>query len=173
MLKYCSTTKRESQDLLEKYINENEAHGLSFSTLSSKYPPSLKNILEEINNNFGINRESGNFTDLANQGILFLNTILTVEAKKSLSHKNIGWEKFTLNLIKYINELDKNIVFMLWGNDAIKYKKYLTNEKFLVLTSSHPSPLSVYRGFRGCNHFKLANDFLEQNNISKINYEEK
>lgn len=154
----------------DPYINENEAHGLAFSTLNSKYPPSLKNILEEINNNFNINRTNGNFSDLASQGILFLNTILTVEAKKSLSHKNIGWEKFTLNLMKFLNNQQKPIVFMLWGNDAIKYQKYLTNNKFLILTSSHPSPLSVYRGFRGCKHFSIANEYLKSNNINIINY---
>jgi len=107
-----------------------------------------------------INKTNGNLEFLARKGILLLNTILTVQENVPLSHKNKGWEKFTDLIIKEINDKKNNVIFFLWGNEAIKKKNLITNKTHLVLESSHPSPLGAYKGFIGCNHFKIANQFF-------------
>lgn len=150
----------------DPYINDNQAMGLAFSVPQGERPPaSLQNIFKEIKDetNFDSCVTGGDLTVWAKQGVLLLNTSLTVQAYYSNSHQNIGWETFTDAVIKYLNALeDKHIVFMLWGNNAISKKKYLTNPNHLVLTSAHPSPLSAHKGFFGNNHFVKANEFLRQ-----------
>lgn len=157
----------------DPYHEPNQAHGLCFSVLPSqpKLPPSLKNIYKEIEREFGgLNRQNGFLEDLAKQGVLMLNTVLTVRQGQAASHKKQGWEEFTDNVIKYVNSLDKPIVFFLWGNPAREKKPLLTNPRHLVLETSHPSPLSVRRGFEGCNHFRLCNEFLVENEEKPINW---
>lgn len=147
----------------DPYFNEYEAHGLSFSVYGSKITPTLRNIFQELKDDLGIIRTDTNLTDWALQGVLLLNMILTVEQKKPLSHKNIGWQNFTYKIIQELNKKD-DIVFVLWGNESIKLKYLLTNQNNLVLTSSHPSPLSSYRGFFGSKVFSKINNFLKERN---------
>ena len=139
----------------DPYHEPNQAHGLSFSVLSD--------LGVEI-------KQDGNLDYLAKQGVLLLNTILTVEHGKALAHKSFGWEKFTDNVIKYINTLDKPIVYILWGSNAISKTKMITNPKHYVITSVHPSPLSSYRGFFGSKPFSKTNEFLKNNNIEEIKW---
>lgn len=150
----------------DPYINENEAHGLAFSVKNNKAPKSLVNIFKELENDLGIKRTNPDLSDWASQGVLLLNTILTVNKGSSLSHKNYGWEKFTSNIIKYINDNLSNIVFVLWGNDAKKYKQYIDTKKHFVIESSHPSPLGAYKGFINSKPFSKINLFL----LNKKNY---
>ena len=156
----------------DPYHGPNQAHGLSFSVDKDiKLPPSLKNIYKELNNDLGIEiKDSGNLTSWAKQGVLLLNTVLTVEQGKPNSHKKIGWTIFTDKIIELLNERKEPIVFLLWGNNAIEKKKLITNDNHLVLTSPHPSPFSAYNGFFGCNHFSKTNEFLKNNNMSIIKW---
>ena len=158
----------------DPYHNENQAHGLSFSVPTSqrKIPPSLVNIYKELHDDVGTYiPNNGNLIKWAKQGVLMLNTILTVRAHAAFSHQGKGWEQFTDAIIKIINDTDRPIVFMLWGSAAIAKKKMLNNPKHLILTTVHPSPLSAYRGFFGCKHFSKANKFLTDNNISPIDWQ--
>ncbi len=153
----------------DPYHGENQAHGLAFSVQHGiKVPPSLVNIYKEID---GEKRVSGNLESWAKQGVLLLNTVLTVEAGKAGSHRNKGWEKFTDEIIKSINKKDTPIVFLFWGKPAQAKASLITNPIHHVLTAPHPSPLSAHTGFFGCNHFKLANDILEQTGQTPINWE--
>lgn len=156
----------------DPYINENEAMGLSFSVPSgTKIPPSLRNIYKELSTDLNINiPKSGDLSKLAEEGVLLLNTILTVEKKKSLSHKNIGWETFTDNILKYINSNKDNLVIILLGDNAIKKEKIFTNNTYLILKSTHPSPLSAYRGFLGSKIFSKTNEYLRSKSIKEINW---
>ncbi|AZP36336.1 Uracil-DNA glycosylase [Candidatus Annandia adelgestsuga] len=155
----------------DPYVKNNQADGLAFSVSKNvDIPPSLNNIYKEIKSNFtNFNiPKNGCLIKWAKQGVLLLNTILTVEKNKKLSHKNIGWEIFTNKIIKLINMYKSKIVFLLWGLQA-KKKAYLINpKKNLILTSSHPSPLSANYGFFGCKHFLISNKFLIKNNIKEI-----
>lgn len=145
----------------DPYHEEGQAMGLSFSVPDGiKLPPSLVNIFKELNRSLGINNKSGNLTKWASQGVLLLNTTLTVEKGKANSHKDLGWDKFTDRVIQELNKKDKPVIFVLWGNPSIEKEKLITNKIHHILTSSHPSPLSCYRGFNGCNHFKIINDLL-------------
>src|SRR5690606_3469764 len=156
----------------DPYHGPNQAHGLSFSVKTKPLPPSLQNIYKELYDDLGlIPSESGNLTPWAKQGVLLLNTILTVEAHKPLSHKNKGWEIFTLEVIKLLNQLDQPIVFILWGSHAQSFKKYLSNKNHLIIESPHPSPLSSYRGFFGSKPFSNTNDFLINHNVKPIDWE--
>lgn len=160
----------------DPYHEKGQAHGLSFSVKEGvKLPPSLRNIYKEIKEETGVDnlseKESGYLKKWADSGILLLNTILTVKEHEALSHKNLGWEKFTDAAIKALNDSDRKVVFILWGNHSIKKKGMITNENALVLTGAHPSPLSAYRGFFGCMHFRDAKNFLEDNGISGIDWE--
>ncbi|WP_367681195.1 uracil-DNA glycosylase [Buchnera aphidicola] len=150
----------------DPYYNKNQANGLAFSVYSqcTIIPPSLKNIFKEINNDLNKNKlySDGCLIRWAKQGILLLNTILTVEEKKPMSHANIGWEIFTNQIINIINQLRKNIIFILWGSFAKKKLPLINTKKHFILTSSHPSPLSAHRGFIGCNHFSKTNKLLLQ-----------
>ncbi|MEG2457927.1 MAG: uracil-DNA glycosylase [Bacilli bacterium] len=154
----------------DPYHEKNQAHGLSFSVENDKLPPSLKNIFKELQNDLGICNNIGNLTSWAQEGILLLNSILTVEEHKALSHKDLGWQVFTDYIIKEVNKIDRPIVFLLFG-EAAKSKKYLiTNKKHLIIECSHPSPFSVYKGFYGSKCFSRTNNFLNKNNIKEIDF---
>lgn len=160
----------------DPYINEGQAHGLSFSVKEewAQFPPSLKNIYREIGSDLGVEIDldkcSRNLTNWAEQGVLLLNTSLTVRAGKSNSHYGRGWEIFTNAIIEYLGKNKENIVFLLWGNNAINKKRFIDQDKNLVLTSVHPSPLSVHRGFFGCKHFSKANTYLKDNGLGEIKW---
>lgn len=155
----------------DPYHGENEAHGLSFSVKEGvKMPPSLRNIFKELYSDIGVKRNQTDLTDWAKQGVLLLNSIMTVVKDTPLSHKNKGWEIFTDNIIKYLGEREQPIVFILWGSYARSKKELITNKNHLILESVHPSPLSSSRGFFGSKPFSKANEFLLKNNIEKINW---
>lgn len=155
----------------DPYHEVNQAHGLAFSVLCEKLPPSLVNIYKEMASDLNVEvKQDGNLDYLAKQGVLLLNTILSVRNGAALSHKSFGWEIFTDNVIKYLNKVDKPIVFILWGGNAISKTKLLNNPKHLIITSPHPSPLSSYRGFFGSKPFSKTNEFLINNNIKPINW---
>lgn len=155
----------------DPYHGVNEAHGLSFSVQGSvKRPPSLNNIFKELYDDLGIKRENNDLTDWAQQGVLLLNSIMTVVKDTPASHQNKGWEIFTDNIIRYLNEREDPVIFVLWGNYAKSKQKLITNKQHLVLTSVHPSPFSVYNGFFGSKPFSKINNFLEKNNKTKIDW---
>ena len=158
----------------DPYINEHEAHGLCFSVLpeQKKLPPSLQNIYKELNADLGCEiPNNGYLKKWAQQGVLLLNTVLTVRAHESNSHKGKGWEHFTDAIIRAVNEQDRPIVYMLWGSHAQQKIPMLNNPKHLILKAPHPSPLSAHRGFFGCRHFSQANEFLEKNGIEPIDWQ--
>ena len=155
----------------DPYHGFGQAQGLAFSTPSNiKNPPSMQNILKEINSDLGKISfcEDGDLTTWAKQGVMLLNTILTVEEAKPKSHHNLGWEVFTDNIIKYISDNCENTIFILWGSPAISKTKLIDTKKHHILTAPHPSPLSSYRGFFGCKHFSKTNEFLINNGSSPI-----
>ena len=155
----------------DPYHGENEAHGLSFSVREGvKMPPSLLNIFKELYSDLGIKRTKTDLTDWANEGVLLLNSIMTVVKDTPLSHKGKGWETFTDKIIEKLGEREQVMVFILWGSYARSKKELIKNKKHLILESVHPSPLSANRGFFGSKPFSKANEFLEKNNISKINW---
>ena len=156
----------------DPYYNQGQAMGLSFSVKDGiKPPPSLVNIYREISNDLNqeINISSGNLTHWAEQGVFLLNTTLTVRDGEPLSHKGHGWEIFTDNVIRALNENDNPKVFLLWGNNAKAKKNLITNKNHLILEAGHPSPLSV-RYFYGCKHFSKTNDFLIKNGLKPIKW---
>ncbi len=157
----------------DPYHEENEAQGLAFSVNENvKIPPSLRNIYKELNNDLNCYiPNNGNLTKWAKQGVLLINDILTVEIHKALSHKDIGWRIFTNKIIQKLNDKNGPIVFILWGNEAIKKEKYLNNPKHLIIKSAHPSPLSANRGFFGSKPFSKTNDFLIKNNLKPIDWQ--
>ena len=130
----------------------------------------LLNIFKELYNDLGIKRTKSDLTDWAKKGVFLLNSIMTVVKDSPLSHKEKGWEVFTDNIIKYLNERNEPIVFLLWGSYARSKKSLITNKRHLILESVHPSPLSAYRGFFGSKPFSKINSFLEKNNIEKIEW---
>lgn len=156
----------------DPYINRNQAHGLAFSVLNGVLPPSLKNIYKEIESDLGIkmSNDNGNLTKWAEQGVLLLNTVLTVRAGESNSHAKRGWELFTDSIIRYFGESDTPKVFMLWGRNAQNKERLIDNKKHLILKAPHPSPLSAYNGFFGCKHFSKANAFLKENGSKEIDW---
>ena len=147
----------------DPYHGPNQAHGLSFSVKPGiKTPPSLVNIYKELEADLNIPiANHGYLINWARQGVLLLNSVLTVEASKAGSHQNNGWETFTDQVIQLINEHHQGVVFMLWGSYAQKKGRHIDRSKHCVLESVHPSPLSAYRGFFGCGHFSKANQYLE------------
>lgn len=156
----------------DPYHDDNQANGLAFSVNDGiKLPPSLVNIYKEIESEYQckVNRR-GNLEYLARQGVLLLNTVLTVRAHNANSHKDIGWEIFTDKIIEKLNEREDPVIFVLWGNNAIKKEKLINKERHYVLTAAHPSPLSAYRGFFGCNHFKKINEILRYLNKEEIKW---
>ena len=157
----------------DPYHEPNQAHGLSFSVKKGvEPPPSLKNIFKEINDELGIDNSGkhGELTNWAKSGVLLLNTVLTVRRGMANSHKDKGWENFTDSVISLLNEREKPVVFLLWGNNAKAKRKLITGKQHLVLASAHPSPLSAYHGFFGCGHFAEANRFLEANGMEPVNW---
>lgn len=156
----------------DPYHGEGEAHGLSFSVQKGvKIPPSLKNIYKELYSDLGIVPEdNGDLSKWAKQGVLLLNSVLTVEKDKAASHRDIGWDALTDYIIKLLNLKEEPIVFILWGNFAKKKAKLITNEKHLIITSAHPSPLSASRGFFGSKPFSKANNFLVNNKLKPIDW---
>lgn len=152
----------------DPYHGKGQAQGFSFSTPSDiKNPPSMQNILKEIYDDLGEASTclDGDLTPWAQQGVLLLNAILTVEEGSPKSHHKLGWETFTDNIIKYISQNCEGIVFILWGSPAIAKSALIDNKKHYILTAPHPSPLSSYRGFFGCKHFSKTNEILK--NIGK------
>lgn len=149
----------------DPYHQPGQAMGMSFSVREGvPLPPSLQNIYREIATSTGQTQpESGDLTRWAEQGVLLLNAVLTVRDSAPKSHSGKGWERFTDFIIAKLNERERPIVFLLWGADARKKRELITNPAHLVLTAPHPSPLSASRGFFGCNHFNLANEFIVQN----------
>ena len=156
----------------DPYHEPNQAMGMSFSVPSStKIPPSLANIFKEIESELNIKcLKNGDLTRWAKQGVLLLNSVLTVKKGIANSHKNIGWETFTSKIISLINEKKEPVIFVLWGANAKALKPLIKNSQHFVLTSSHPSPLSAYNGFFGCGHFSKINSILKQNNKTPIDW---
>ena len=157
----------------DPYHGPNQAHGLSFSVSPGvKIPPSLLNIYKELNSDLGCYiPNNGYLKKWADQGVLLLNTSLTVRAGEANSHKNKGWEIFTDKIISLINEKTDPVVFLLWGNNAINKKKLITNKQHLILSSTHPSPLSASRGFFGSKPFSKINKFLISVNKAPIDWQ--
>jgi len=157
----------------DPYHGPGQAHGLCFSVPEGvRPPPSLLNIYKELESDLGkkVNFQNGNLEAWANQGVFLLNTTLTVEKSKPLSHQDLGWSKFTDKVIALINKELKNIVFILWGSHAQTKKNLIDINKHHILTSPHPSPLSAHRGFFGSKPFSKTNDFLESKQIDKIDW---
>ncbi len=156
----------------DPYHEEGQAHGLAFSVKPGvAIPPSLVNIYKELSDEYKVPApKSGCLTGWAQQGVLLLNTLLTVRAHQAFSHKDMGWEEFTDSVIRILNRRDQPIVFMLWGAPAGKKAAMLNNPNHLVLRAPHPSPLSAYRGFFGCGHFKKCNEFLVSKGVSPIDW---
>ena len=157
----------------DPYHGKNQAHGLSFSVPKNiKNPPSLVNIFREMENDIGINNHGkGDLTKWARQGVLLLNSTLTVRSHQPGSHQNKGWEEFTDKVISLISMKKEVVIFMLWGKFAQKKIKLIDKKKHYILISSHPSPLSSYRGFFGCKHFSKSNRILKNIGKSKINWQ--
>ena len=157
----------------DPYHNVGQAHGLCFSVKPEvSIPPSLVNIYKELEDDLGCYIPNNGYLEKwARQGVLMLNTVLTVRAHQANSHKEIGWEQFTDAVIRTLNDQDRPIVYLLWGRPAQMKKAMLNNPKQLVLTAAHPSPLSAYRGFFGCKHFSKANDFLKANGVEPIDWQ--
>lgn len=155
----------------DPYHGENEAHGLSFSVRDDvKRPPSLNNIFKELESDLGIKKTNNDLTNWAKQGVLLLNSIMSVVKDTPLSHKEKGWEIFTDNIIKLLNKREQPIVFILWGGYARSKKKLITNKNHYIVESVHPSPLSAYNGFFGSKPFSKTNNFLISKNIVPIDW---
>lgn len=157
----------------DPYHGDGQAHGLCFSVKPDvETPPSLVNIYKELNSDLGCYiPNNGYLTKWAKQGVLMLNTVLTVRAHQANSHRGIGWEEFTDAAIRILNEQDRPIVYLLWGKPAQMKKSMLNNPKHLILEAPHPSPLSAYRGFFGCQHFSKTNEFLQENGLEPIDWQ--
>ena len=157
----------------DPYHGDGQAHGLCFSVKPDiETPPSLVNIYKELNTDLGCYiPNNGYLTKWAKQGVLMLNTVLTVRAHQANSHRGIGWEEFTDAAIRILNEQDRPIVYLLWGKPAQMKKSMLNNPKHLILEAPHPSPLSAYRGFFGCHHFSKTNEFLKENNLEPVDWQ--
>ncbi|GFI03468.1 MAG: uracil-DNA glycosylase [Lachnospiraceae bacterium] len=158
----------------DPYHGEHQAHGLCFSVLPDQpdLPPSLQNIYKELQDDLGCEiPNNGYLKKWAQQGVLMLNTVLTVRAHQAGSHQGKGWEQFTDAIIQAVNAQDRPIVYLLWGKPAQSKIPMLTNPKHLILKAPHPSPLSAYRGFFGCRHFSQTNEFLKKNGIAPIDWQ--
>ncbi len=156
----------------DPYHGEGQAHGLCFSVKAGvQMPPSLKNIFKELSDDLGVPpAENGELTRWAKQGVLLLNTVLTVREGSPNSHRPLGWEIFTDRVIELLNDAEHPMVFILWGANAKAKRSLLTNPKHLILTAAHPSPLSAYNGFFGCRHFSKTNEFLVKNGRTPIEW---
>ena len=175
IFKAFSLTKLENLKVVilgqDPYHGFGQAQGLAFSTPANiKNPPSMQNILKEIHSDLGKKSfcEDGDLTSWAKQGVMLLNTILTVEEGNPKSHHSLGWEVFTDNIIKYISDNCEDTIFILWGSPAISKTKLIDRKKHHILTAPHPSPLSSYRGFFACKHFSKTNEILKKLNKKEI-----
>jgi uracil-DNA glycosylase len=157
----------------DPYHEPGQAHGMSFSVMPGvKTPPSLQNMYKELRDEMGLYIPNNGYLEKwAKQGVLLLNTVLTVRKGEANSHKGKGWEDFTDAVIRAVNAQDRPIVYLLWGSNARSKKKLIDNPKHLVLETVHPSPLSAYNGFFGCGHFKACNEFLAENGIKEIDWQ--
>ena len=156
----------------DPYHTPGQAHGLAFSCANGTPQPSLTNIFKEINADLGLTMSgSTDLTSWATQGVMLLNTSLTVVAHTPASHSNKLWHTFTTEVVKILNEQKQPIVFMLWGNHAKSFLPLLTNSNHLILSSAHPSPFSAYNGFFGCKHFSKCNNFLMEHNLKPIDWQ--
>ncbi len=157
----------------DPYHEPGQAHGMSFSVKPGvKTPPSLQNMYKELKDELGLYiPNNGYLVKWADQGVLLLNTVLTVRKGEANSHKGKGWEQFTDAVISALNGEDRPIVYLLWGSNARSKKNLITNPKHMMLETVHPSPLSAYNGFFGCGHFKKANQFLEANGSTPIDWQ--
>ena len=157
----------------DPYHGENEAEGLSFSVkVGVRKPPSLQNIFKELHDDLGCSiPEHGSLVSWSEEGVLLLNTVLTVEKDKPASHKDLGWENFTDEVIKKLNEKKEPVVFILWGSFAKSKKKFITNKIHYIIESTHPSPFSAYNGFFGSKPFSKTNNFLISKGIKPIDWE--
>jgi len=157
----------------DPYHNVGQAHGLCFSVQPGiEIPPSLQNIYQELHDDLGCYiPNNGTLTKWAKQGVLLLNTVLTVRAHQANSHRGMGWEQFTDSVIELVDKKDSPVVFLLWGAPAGQKAAMLHNPKHLILKAPHPSPLSAYRGFFGCKHFSKTNEFLVQNGLEPIDWQ--
>lgn len=157
----------------DPYHEPGQAHGLAFSVKPGvEIPPSLVNIYKELHDDLGCYiPDNGFLGKWAEQGVLLLNTVLTVRAHQALSHRGVGWETFTDAVIAAVNRIDRPIVFLLWGSPAQRKAEMLNNPNHLVLKAPHPSPLSAYRGFFGCKHFSTANRFLSEHGVEPIDWQ--
>ena len=157
----------------DPYHNVNQAHGLSFSVKPQvEIPPSLLNIYKELQSDLGCYiPDNGYLVKWAKQGVLMLNSVLTVRAHQAFSHQGLGWEEFTDAVIRILANEDRPIVYLLWGKPAEKKAMVVQNKKQLLLKAPHPSPLSAYRGFFGCKHFSKANEFLIANGLEPIDWQ--
>ncbi|CAM3768752.1 uracil-DNA glycosylase [Rheinheimera salexigens] len=158
----------------DPYHGPNQAHGLAFSVRAGvRVPPSLKNIYKELANEYPdfVIPEHGCLHSWAKQGVLLLNTVLTVVATKPNSHKQLGWQRFTDHVIEQINNHCQGVIFLLWGANAESKAKLIDAQRHIILTAPHPSPLSAYRGFFGCDHFKLTNGYLTEQGKTAINWQ--
>lgn len=156
----------------DPYHGPHQAHGLSFSIASeeAKFPPSLRNMFKELKSDLGIERTKRNLTDWTEQGVLLLNTVLTVQAGKAASHRKKGWEKFTDTIIKKLNDKDEQVIFVLWGGDAKKKIPLVTNPKHKIIEGVHPSPLSAHNGFFGSKPFSKVNEYLTESGKEPVNW---
>lgn len=157
----------------DPYHGDGQAHGLCFSVKPQvEIPPSLVNIYKELNDDLGCYIPNNGYLEKwARQGVMLLNTVLTVRAHQANSHRGIGWEEFTDAAIRVLDEQDRPMVYLLWGRPAQMKKSLLRNPKHLILEAPHPSPLSAYRGFFGCRHFSQANEFLKKNGLEPIDWQ--
>ena len=157
----------------DPYHGHNQAHGLSFSVEEGiRPPPSLKNIFKELESDMGIKQpEHGNLERWCSEGVLLLNSILTVEKSKPTSHANMGWEQFTNKILSILNDLKRNVVFILWGKKAQEKGHFLDKNRHLILKSAHPSPYSANNGFLGSRPFSKTNHYLNSNNIKEIDWD--
>ena len=156
----------------DPYHGPEQAHGLSFSVESdkAKFPPSLRNMFKELRSDLGIERNDRNLTDWAKQGVLLLNTVLTVQAGKAASHRKKGWETFTDTVIKKLNDKDEQVIFVLWGGDAKKKVPLITSPKHKIIEGVHPRPLSAHNGFFGSKPFSQVNEYLVKVNKNPISW---
>ncbi len=157
----------------DPYHEPGQAHGMCFSVRPGvKVPPSLDNMYKELKDELGLYKpNNGYLMKWAKQGVLLLNTVLTVRKGEANSHKGKGWENFTDAVISAVNTIDRPVVYLLWGSNARSKKKLIMNPKHLVLETVHPSPLSAYNGFFGCGHFKKANEFLKENGVEPVDWQ--
>ncbi|EGC84412.1 uracil-DNA glycosylase [Anaerococcus hydrogenalis] len=157
----------------DPYHGQGQAHGFSFSVKKGiKTPPSLQNIYKELHSDLGLYiPNNGNLIKWANQGVLLLNSTLTVRAHQANSHKDLGWSILTDNIIKILNKRSKPIVFILWGKFAQSKEELITNDRHLIIKSAHPSPFAAHRGFFGSRPFSKTNEFLQKNNIKPIDWQ--